>query len=1752
MNDGNRSLLIVLCSFFVFCLFASQASAAVRLVHTTDTNACSISEVPDATYTKIQDAIDASAHGDIIRVCAGIYDERIDYYGKRVNLVSVSGRAATVIDARTDDLNITNRAVVTFKSGEGGNSILDGFTLTNGEGYSTEEEFTCIGSTQCAAPVDSVCEAGCSLFGGSCYNVSSVMLPHKRGGGVYCNGTSPRIRNCKIEGNSAHYGGGVYLDHASPIIENCIIGGVDSLEKNSSISAAEDLTLNEIIGTSGCNPSEVSYGGEGGGMYLWYSSGVTIKDNTISKNESSNGGGGIYMYSSSPSIVNNDITDNRSFWGGGGIECDNSSPTIDNNRLLRNVARDDGQDPDGVIPDPDRNPGGRIGGGTGKGGGILCWASSFPTITNCDISYNGATYGGGIHCDESDPTVSDCTITYNSAWNAGRSNSDTGMIDAVFSFGGGVYTYRASPVLTRCDISHNFASVAGGGVYSENYVDYNGKDSLLPDDGLQLPRLISPELYKCNISFNGAGVLPATFGMGGGEAPVPGIPGHGGGIACQYGCSLQIKNSIIANNMVSGYGGGMATGEYYEPCTGDNLNGAQCWSNDDSPTGWDPPDLPVSEPEITNCTIVGNEKQAILADNNSRPKIVNTIIWGNVESLAFNDLLDGSRQIDHRNNPDVHPRSYWYDDYSVVPNIIKDVPVGSADITYSNVEGGFVGVGNINLEPHFLDEAAGNYMLKYLPLSIPPVISPSIDTGDPATTLADDIDGTPRPIDIEDVPPGVSNPQANAFDMGAYEMCTVLSTFYRDADGDTFGDPNSSVLKCVAPQGYVDNTDDCDDTNAEINPNTLWYLDVDGDGFGSDLLSTQVSGCVRPGSNYYLESELVTGGLSSDCDDSNAEINPNTLWYLDVDGDGYGSDQLSTQVSACVRPGSDYYLESELLGGLSNDCDDSNPDINPGTFWFKDADGDGHSDGTRSEATCIRPDGYFLLSELLSSGGDCDDDDPIANPDTRWYLDADGDGYTDDTLPNAVMTQCTSPGVGYYREDSTHIIGISGDCDDGDSNLIGISWYLDADGDGYVDESNPVQSQCTSPGATYHQEADLLGISGDCEDDVDNDFRAASMSPETVWYLDADGDGYGSDQVITQRFGCTEPLEPNYLLAFQLVLGGETSDCRDDPNDDYSRWVNPSQPEICNDPDIDDNCNGKFAGEYLYEQFISSGIVHDSPPKMSASKVVWSSRLSGVGELNKIRVYDMASASIVADLNGGINGAIAPYISENGNVVWAEGTDVFLYEPSGSVTNISGGMGDDNVEAWVNDAGDVAWESYSSVYDIDLDEDVDQYEVFLKPYGLPAMNITPAPHDMKLFPRIIGNGNVVFANSQVYLYKTSLSTTLLSNGFNFASSADMNESGKVVWSGSLPGDNEEVYLYDSVVGGAPVALTSTASPARSSEAKINAVGDVVWQEWNGTNSDIYVRYAGTTSNVRITYTTYMNTNPEINDDGTMVWQALFDNGVVGDANNGDSEIFMCKGDKMLSAMSDEVCDGGNLPSQVTNNAYNDRDPTINIVGDVAWRRVIITTDIKICLKRIEVCVEGNTYYRDIDGDGFGDSTRPIEIPDTVLPAGYSLVGGDCDDTNPLIHEGCGGAPKISVNQGNYVDGYFVVDVPTIQSEGSPGVTSEASIRITATITVDGLANASLYYRSGTDGELTRISMTSKGGGIFVADVPLDTFTSRIEYFIIAEDADDVILKDSRFADGENVQTPTLGEWGVVLLLFMFVVATYKKLSLNNC
>ena len=179
----------------------------------------------------------------------------------------------------------------------------------------------------------------------------------------------------------------------------------------------------------------------------------------------------------------------------------------------------------------------------------------------------------------------------------------------------------------------------------------------------------------------------------------------------------------------------------------------------------------------------------------------------------------------------------------------------------------------------------------------------------------------------------------------------VTTPFYADTDADTYGS-GAAVDACTTPKDYVANADDCDDTTAAVNPGatevcdgidnncaggiddgvtTLFYADGDSDGYGA-----AVDACSAPPG-------LVDN--ADDCDDTNADVNPSAIevcdwidndcdtdvdddddsvtggstYYPDADGDGYGDSDSPT--TACEMPS----------GYVTNnwDCDDTSRRLCP-------------------------------------------------------------------------------------------------------------------------------------------------------------------------------------------------------------------------------------------------------------------------------------------------------------------------------------------------------------------------------------------------------------------------------------------------------------------------------------------------------------------------------------------------------------------------------------------------------------------------------------------------------------------------------------------------------------------------------------------------------------------------------------------------------------------------------------------------------
>ncbi len=260
-------------------------SLCVLLLAMVSTAAGTTLYVPSGTYPTIQAALAAAAtSGDEIEVAPGTYTEAINFNGKAIRLYSADGRDATTIDATG-----LGSSVVTCSSGEGADTMLEGFTIKGG---------------------------GIDVPGGGWV---------VNGGGMYNTGTSPTVKNCIFTSNRAQRGGGMLNDqNSSPTVTNCIFtlnwgeygGGMyNAYGSNSTVT---NCTFDDNDGRW-----------YGGGMLNGYTSNPTVTNCTFTSNWGDIGGG-MFNGQSSPTVTNCTFSNNYCTSLGGGMYNNTSNPTVTN------------------------------------------------------------------------------------------------------------------------------------------------------------------------------------------------------------------------------------------------------------------------------------------------------------------------------------------------------------------------------------------------------------------------------------------------------------------------------------------------------------------------------------------------------------------------------------------------------------------------------------------------------------------------------------------------------------------------------------------------------------------------------------------------------------------------------------------------------------------------------------------------------------------------------------------------------------------------------------------------------------------------------------------------------------------------------------------------------------------------------------------------------------------------------------------------------------------------------------------------------------------------------------------------------------------------------------------------------------------------------------------------------------------------------------------------------------------------------
>ncbi|MBI4848373.1 MAG: membrane dipeptidase [Nitrospirae bacterium] len=405
--------------------------------------------------------------------------------------------------------------------------------------------------------------------------------------------------------------------------------------------------------------------------------------------------------------------------------------------------------------------------------------------------------------------------------------------------------------------------------------------------------------------------------------------------------------------------------------------------------------------------------------------------------------------------------------------------------------------------------------------------------------------------------------------------------YYRDLDGDGYGNPAVTSNSCLQLDGYVSDNTDCndapksggysvnpgapeicgnavdDDCDGAIDETGVYYMDADGDGYGNPGIST--TACSQP-------TGYVTN--NTDCDDSRASIHPfvpeicdgfdnNCDWQtdegFDMDWDGWTICGLDCNESdPAINPGA-----VEVCDGIDNNCNGS---VDEGllTTYYRDIDGDGYGNPNSPVQACSQPAGY------VTNNADCNDDNRFVNPGAAEVC-------------NGVDDNCNGP------------------VDEGVQN----TYYKDSDADGYGNPDGP-KNACSLPAGYASDNTDCNdqyasihpGATEVCGNDLDDNCNGI-IDETRIYYLDEDEDGYGNPDKTIES--CEQPI--GYVA--------DNTDCNDS-----DRWINPGAAEVCNG--VDDNCNGTI-DEGFDEDGDGVADCFDNCPK-TANKEQLDTDADGVGD----------------------------------------------------------------------------------------------------------------------------------------------------------------------------------------------------------------------------------------------------------------------------------------------------------------------------------------------------------------------------------------------------------------------------------------------------------------------------------------------------------------------------------------------------------
>jgi len=851
-----------------------------------------------AGYTTIGDALLAASDGDVIEVEAGDYPEILTI-DVDVDIVGLGGLAATSLSGTGGPAVEVDNAIVSLAGFTLNGTADRGVVVLNGAEFTGTDldisGFT-VGGPESGAGLlsldsevnltDVIFDGNQSEFDGSAIQITDSL-------GVF-------TRITVTNNNTTSGDGALATDFSDVFIDDSLFQDNVSGDDGGAIEIDNDsvatITASDFIGNAGDGDGGAINAEDGGELTV---DGCTFDTNIASDGFGGGNGGAIRVRLGTDSTLsNNDFTANSAEANGGAIDLDTGTHDLSGNTFTGNSA-----------------------GNTAVGGAINIDNSGELNIDGDLYDGNTAGWGGAIYVrNDIVADIQFSTFTAN---------------DAVAERGGAIRANQGANgeiTVSFSSFDANTATTTGGGIALAGFGLFSSINNTWSNN---VGIIEGGAIYMDSV--DDVYVEANTFCANDG--------GDEGGAARSIDSganSHEWLGNVVVENVSVDFGGGL------------RFSGG-------------------GDPNIVNNTFIGN-------DSNDGGHIRVFQASADLVNNIFVDAVDGDgvSQFNTQGNRDFN---LWFN------NTANDVG-GALSV-------GDLGAGAVFADADFVayssDGDCGNDDLNLNGGS------PAIDAGDPGIL---DRDGSTSDIGAYGGPNGLPQDADGdgfnelqdcddgdaAVNPGEPEICDGLDNncdgdtdgadaagavaWYPDTDGDGYGDDAGEITACYDPGGMVNSGGDCDDGDANRSPGeaevcdnldnncdggvdegvvSAWYEDLDGDGFGSGGI--QIFNC--------------DGGVGlvpqgGDCDDDEANVNPDAsevcdeidnncdgdideelgrIWYEDDDDDGYGV--WDTAVEDCGTIDG-YSVEA-------GDCDDDNPDINPGADDISgddiDQDCDGEADG---------------------------------------------------------------------------------------------------------------------------------------------------------------------------------------------------------------------------------------------------------------------------------------------------------------------------------------------------------------------------------------------------------------------------------------------------------------------------------------------------------------------------------------------------------------------------------------------------------------------------------------------------------------------------------------------------------------------------------------------------------------------------------------------------------------------------------------